>query len=144
MQHSEHEESLTSNDVWGMFLHFKCFTASLSSEHSNSLWGRCYAHTHCKCKQLSPKPAEKNQTKYVIFLKEGKKKTTKKKNPKPNPLKTPNLFRILKNFINILIVTFHNYKYEKQNIQTQIQYLANKWSSGLKDLRKREIFQLNL
>lgn len=72
------------------------------------------------------------------------KKNNQEKNPKPNPLKTPNLFRILKNFINILIVTFHNYKYEKQNIQTQIQYLANKWSSGLKDLRKREIFQLNL
>lgn len=43
-----------------------------------------------------------------------------------------------------VIVTFHNDVYEKQAMQTQIQYLAKKLSSGLKDFRKKEIFWLNL
>lgn len=63
------------------------------------------------------------------ILKEGKKSKTK----------ISNLFRNI-NFMNIAIVTF----YEKQDIQTEIQYLANKWSSNLKDFRIIEVIQLNL
>lgn len=46
--------------------------------------------------------------------------------------------------MNIAIVTFYNYVYEKQDIQTEIQYLANKWSSNLKDFSIIEVIQLNL
>lgn len=113
MQHSEHEESLTSNDVWGMFLRFKCFIASLSSEHSNSLWGRCYACTHCKCKQLSPKHAEKNQTNCNILGKKKKKR-----------FRTENFMSKVLHTWTPVIVTVHSNLYWKQDIQSQIQYFG--------------------
>lgn len=55
MQHSKHEELLTSNNIWRMFSHFPCFIASLNSEQRSSLGGRCYPCTYYKCKWLSPK-----------------------------------------------------------------------------------------
>lgn len=128
MQHSEHEESLTSNDVWGMLLCFKCFIASLSSEHRNSLQGRCYARTHCKCKQLSPKHAEKNQTNYVIFWR-----------------KEGDWFRTVSFMLKVLNTQkqsnkVHNNVYWKQGFQSQTQCL----SCGLNDLGGIENILLNL
>lgn len=117
MQHSEHEESLTSNDVWGMFLYFKCFNASLSSEHSSSLWGRCYAHKCCKCKQLSPKHAEKNQKKLCDIL-QGKKKKKK------------SWFQT-DNFMSKILYVLH--------IKPQINRVLNNIQSQTQDFGKGEI-----
>lgn len=139
MQHSEHEESLTTTMSEGCscianasLLHWVVSTATHSEADVMP------AHIANANNYLQTMQRKIRQIMQYFWRKwEKKPKKPQERIQNQRPPKHLNLFRI-RDFMNIVIVTFHNYMYEKQD--TQIQYLAKKWSSGLKDFRITEIF----